>query len=327
MHSYLDPSSTGRRYISIVIPAYREESNISPFWRELRAVITPLERDYDFEVIFIDDGSTDGTWREIARIARDDPRVRGIRFSKNFGKEIALTAGIEQAKGHAIITIDADGQHPPERIRDFIDQWRDGYDIVYNKRPHTQGISIFKGLTSRIFYALVNLVSTCRIEPASTDYRLIDRRVAEAFLRLHEKNRIYRGLIDLLGFESTVLIFDAKERRDGGQSVYGPMKLLKLAIDSITSFSMLPLKLVGILGLLITFGGISILGVIILDRFGFFHFGFSNLAIIVVINTILTGIMLMSLGLIALYIANIHDEVRGRPLYIVRETIGGMQDE
>jgi len=307
-------------HVSFVIPAYREAWNIAFISHAIRDVMKSLERQYTYEIIFINDGSPDTTWQEIEKQSWESDHVRGINLSRNFGKEIALTAGLECARGDLAITLDADGQHPPEKIPDFLKEWEKWSKIVYNRRPITHGASRIKRISSRLFYVLFNTISDFKLEPGTTDYRLIDRQVIDAFLQFHEKNRFYRWLIDWLGFDKTCLIFDADPRRSGKASYhYG--KLLKLAINNLTSFSLFPLKLVGYTGLLVTFSSLIILFIQFLDKIHVLDFWFSNIGIIVVLNTIMIGIVLMSLGLIGLYIANIHEEVIGRPLYIIKEKI------
>ena len=310
-----------KKLISFVVPAYREEKNISLFYDEFKKTFTNLEKKYDYELIFVNDGSPDETWAEILKICEIDENVKGINLSRNFWKEIALTAGIEHSLGDAVITIDADGQHPVEKIPQFLDSWKEWYDIVYNKRPKTEGATWFKGFSSKIFYKIYNAVSDFKLEEYTTDYRLLDRRLVNNFKKFGEKNRMYRGLTDWMGFKKKALIFDAKKRLDGGSSSYGYKALYELAVNSLTSFSVFPLKLVGYLGFLMTFiGGILFLFVLI-DRFTINNFNFSNIAGILLVNTILIGIVLMSLGLMALYIARIHEEVQARPMYLVDEKI------
>lgn len=308
-----------KKLISFVIPAYREEKNISLLYFELREVLLKLEQSYDFEIILVNDGSPDATWFEIEKLCAEDNRVKWINLSRNFGKEIALTAGIEHSLGDAVITLDGDGQHPVEMIPDFLKEWSSGYDIVYNKRPKILGASLGKKLSSRIFYSLFNALSEFSLEADTTDYRLLDRKVVVYFLKFTERNRLYRGIIDWIGFEKKALIFDAKARLDAGQANYSFQKLLKLAIDSLTSFSVVPLKLVGYLGVIMTLLSSLLFVFVIIDKFTIDKFSFSNIAAIMLINTTLIGIVLMSLGLIALYIARIHEEVQGRPMYIVKD--------
>jgi polyisoprenyl-phosphate glycosyltransferase len=305
------------KLISIVIPAYREERNISYIYGELVPVLSSLQG-YDYEIIFVNDGSPDRTWQEIEHLCESDTRVKWVHLSRNFGKELAITAGLEHAVWDIIITIDADGQHPATRIPEFITAWEAWHEIVYNKRPDTNGASWIKKATSKLFYSAFNAISEFHIEPGTTDYRLLDRAVVDAYLRFSEKNRMYRWLIDWLWFSRKALIFDAESRVHGDAS-YDYRMLFRLALHSLTSFSSFPLKLVGYMGFLIVFiGGITLFFQFI-DKIGITHFWFSNIGIVIVINTIMVGVVLMSLGLIGIYIANIHEEVIGRPLYIVKK--------
>lgn len=314
-----------KKLISLVLPAYNEQKNIPLIYDALlHAVIPKISDRYDIEMIFVNDGSSDeGKTRwEIAILWQKDPRVKGINLSRNFGKEIALTAGIEAAKGEAVITLDVDGQHPITKIPAFIEEWEVGYDIVYNKRPEIHGSSWLKRFTSKLFYRLFNAISSFKLESQTTDYRLLDRKVVTVFLQFKEKNRMYRGLIDLLWFEKKALVFDSLPNRVGRKPSYSYHKLMKLALDSLTSFSVWPLKLVAMVGITITF--LSFIGLVfIVSSIFIFHnpWWFTNLGFFTLINTFFIGIVMISLGLIAVYIANIHEEVQNRPLYITQGTI------
>ncbi len=311
--------SSQKKLVSLVIPTYKEEKNISLLYKEIVLTLSSLEKEYEFEIIFVNDGSPDMTWFEIEKLCAGNKRIKGINLSRNFGKEIALTAGIEHARGDAVITFDGDGQHPVEKIPEFLKEWESGYDIVYNKRPRIEGSSLLKRISSKIFYSFFNALSEFSLEADTTDYRLIDRKVVDYFLKFTERNRLYRGIIDWIGFEKKALVFDAKLRLDAGISSYSFKKLFKLAMDSLTSFSVIPLKLVGYLGVLMTLLSTVLFIFVLVDKFTVDNFSFSNIAAIMLINTILIGIVLMSLGLIALYIARIHEEVQGRPMYIVKD--------
>lgn len=309
--------SAPKKLISIVLPSYREEENISYIYGELLPILQNLEN-YEYEITFVNDGSPDRTWEEIEKICAQDARVKGVNLSRNFGKELAITAGLEHSHGDAVITLDADGQHPVEKIPEFIREWESGYDIVYNRRPQTRNATWIKKKSSDWFYAIFNKISEFKLESGTTDYRLLDRPVVEAYLRFSEKNRMYRGLVDWLGFSKKVLIFDAKDRAHG-QATYSAKMLIRLAIHSLTSFSFFPLKLVGWLGFFMTIVSSGLLMFVLIDKFTIDKFAFSNIAAMLLANTALIGIVLMSLGLIGLYIANIHEEVIGRPLYVVKD--------
>lgn len=307
-----------KQLVSLVIPAYREEKNISLIYSEIEKVLLSIKK-YDFEIIFINDGSPDDTWLEIAKLSKKDKRVKWINLSRNFGKEVSLTAGIEHAIWDAVITLDGDGQHPVEMIPDFITQWESWFQIVYNKRPKTDGASFLKNLSSKVFYGVFNSISEFELEDRTTDYRLLDRVVVDYFLQFPERNRLYRGIVDWLGFERKALVFDAKKRLDDGVSSYSYKKLWNLALNSLTWFSIFPLKMVGYLGFLMTFLSTLLFFFVIVDKLTIDKFSFSNIAALLLINMSLVWIVLMALWLIALYIARIHQEVQWRPMYIAKE--------
>ena len=307
-----------KELISIIVPVYNEEKNIVPFHAEIAGVFSDLP-DYDFEIIFINDGSKDNSILEINRIAESDKRIRILDFSRNFGKEIAMTAGCHFAKGGAAITMDADLQHPPELISEFIKKWREGNEVVYTIRRKNKGASLTKKITSKMYWWLFDKISSVQTEPHSTDFRLIDKKVIETFKKFPERGRIFRGIIDWMGFRRAKIEFTAPER-NFGRATYSYGKLFRLAINSITAFSLLPLRLAGYLGIIIT--SISFILLLIMAITEIFNkLFFTVMAFVVVGNTLLIGIVLVCLGFIALYIARIHDEVTGRPLYIIRNKI------
>jgi glycosyltransferase involved in cell wall biosynthesis len=304
--------------ISIVIPAYNEERNLPALFDALKKTFTTLDADAEF--IFIDDGSTDTSLAVMEKLASQDPRVRVIGLSRNFGKEIATTAGVHACTGDACIMIDADLQHPVELIPEFIRRWRGGAEVVVGVRESDADATSFRRLSSSAFYALMNAIAETPITPNATDFRLLDRAVIDEFNRFTERRRMTRALIDWLGFRREYVPFSAN-RRNEGVTRYGTLCRLRLAMSSIVSHSLFPLKLAGYLGVLITLVA-GALGLFILVEKYFLrdplHMGFSGSAILAVINLFLVGIMLSCLGLIALYIANIHGEVINRPLYAVR---------
>lgn len=306
--------------ILIIVPAYNEEKNIFPFFAELKKNIAPLEGKYSFETLFVNDGSTDNTLGEIEKLIESDKSVRFIDFSRNFGKEVATTAGINSCNGDACIMLDADLQHPIELIPEFIAKWEQGSDVVVGIRKASKSDGIIKRVGSRLFYSIINAIAEVKIVPNATDYRLMDRAVIEQFNRFTEINRMTRALIDWLGFKREYIYFDANERLHGVAS-YSFWKLFKLAMNSFISLSLVPLKIAGYLGIFITFfSGLS--GFYILLGKYIFHTHFAstfsdaeNLAILILF---LVGIILMSIGLLALYVANIHSEVINRPIYVIR---------
>ncbi|MDZ7611479.1 MAG: glycosyltransferase family 2 protein [Candidatus Moranbacteria bacterium] len=304
--------------ISIVIPIFNEEKNVRPLFERLKAVFD--KQSIKWELIFVDDGSQDGSVMEISGLAKKNKNVKAVFFSRNFGKEVALSAGCRYARGEAVITMDGDLQHPPELIPEILEKWRNGGEVVYTVRKENQGAGALKKLTSGIYWWLFGKISTLDSEPHSTDFRLMDRRVVDEINRFSERGRIFRGIVDWTGFKREKMEFSAEQRRNE-KAGYSYKKLFHLGVNSLTAFSLLPLKVAGFLGVLITSVSSLLFIVMIIVRWFIEPKFFSSLSFVVVINTVLIGIVLSCLGMIALYIARIHDEVTGRPLYIVRKKI------
>ena len=317
-----------QRLISIIVPVYNESASLPALYKELKASIHDLR--YKFEFIFIDDGSQDNSSAIVQDIAAHDSKVHLIAFARNFGKEIAVTAGLHAARGQAAIVLDADLQHPPALIKQFIHRWEKGATIVVGVRQAVSE-SLFKQFASRAFYWLLGLISSTNVTPHATDYRLLDRAVIDAFGRFTERHRLTRGLIDWLGFEREYIYFKAPARQHGGRS-YSYRQLVRLAIDSLTTHSLFPLKLAGYLGMIILLlaGPLGIFvyieKYILDDPYSLRITGTATLAIILLF---LVGLILVCLGLIALYIAHIHAEVINRPLYVVKPAAPwlGMDEE
>jgi dolichol-phosphate mannosyltransferase len=309
------------KLISIIIPAHNEEKNIPLVYAELQKVSKSLADKYVFEVLFVNDGSGDGTIREIEKLADADQNVKYIDFSRNFGKEVATTAALNNCQGDACIILDADLQHPVELIPEFVKKWEQGAEVVVGIRNKNKSVGLMKKIGSKIFYKIINRIAEVKVIPNATDFRLLDRVVIDEFNRFTETNRMTRALIDWLGFKRDFIYFNANERINGDAS-YSFWKLFKLALNSFVSLSLLPLKLAGNLGMAITFVS-GIAGLYILLGKYFFHWRFAstfsdaeNLAILILF---LVGIILVSIGLMALYIANIHSEVINRPMYVIRK--------
>lgn len=309
------------KLISIVIPAYNEAANIPLIYEELMKVWENLREKYDFEIIFINDGSKDNTQKALEELADKNGNIKYIQFSRNFGKEIATTAGFQNVSGEAVILIDADLQHPPEFIPDFLGKWEKGADVVIGIRKDYKQIGIFRRFCNFIFYKTQNLISDTKILPSETDYRLIDKKVINEFNKFTERGRIIRGLIDWLGFEKRYVSFSVNERRTH-KSGYNFPKLAKMAFEILVSHSLFPLKIAGYLGVIITLcsGGLGLFifveKYLLKDPRGLAFTGTATLAVLILF---LIGIVLCCLGLIALYVANIHNEVVNRPLYIIKK--------
>lgn len=304
--------------VSLIIPSYNEEGNIFAFYKQLVGELTK-KPDLSYELIYINDGSRDGTAHELKKLAKKDKNVRVITFLRNFGKEIATTAGIHHAKGKAVIMLDADGQHPPELIHTFIDKWREGAKIVVGVRKKNQKEGFIKKFGSKFFYNIINNIADTRLIPGATDFRLIDETIKDEFLKFTERNRITRGLIDWMGSEKETVEFIANPRM-GGEASYKVSKLVQLAINSFVSLSLAPLYFSGYAGLVISplalIAGLFVIveQLILGDPLGLDISGAVMLGILLIF---LVGLLLISQGLTALYISHIHSETQNRPLYII----------
>jgi len=307
-----------RQVISVIIPVYNEEANIPLIYKAIKKVVTPLE--FNFEFIFVNDGSQDGSLQALETLSRKDKRVKVIDFARNFGKEMAITAGLHEAVGDAALIIDADLQHPVELIPEFIAKWEDGIDVVIGVRESYGKEPFLKKFYSALFYKLFNAITETKTVPHATDYRLIDRAVIDAFKQFKEQNRIARGLIDWLGYRREYIYFTASERING-LPTYSFLKLARLALDTLVGHTLLPLRLAGWIGIFITGLASTAMAFILIERFGMhdpWNLRISGTAMLADFNMILIGIVLMSLGLISLYVANIHDQTIARPLYAIR---------
>lgn len=308
------------KLISVIIPIYNEAINVSLIYNAVIAEFAKFGADFDYELIFIDDGSVDSSLSEIKGIADKDQKVKYIEFSRNFGKEVATTAGINNAKGNAAILIDADMQHPPRLIPEFVAKWQDGFDMVIGVRQQNSREGFIKKIGSMVFYSIMNIISETDMTARGTDYRLIDKKIINEFNRFTEHNRITRGLLDWLGFKKAYISFVADPRVNGVAS-YKKIKLMKLAVSTFISHSLFPLRLAGYLGVLIILFSGSLGFFIFVNKYIIndpFSFNFSGPAILAVINLFLIGIVLSCLGLISLYIGNIQNESLNRPLYVIR---------
>ena len=307
--------------IAIIVPAYNEEDNLRIFFKETNEIIQNLE-DYTWEFIFIDDGSDDSTWRIIDEMSNFHKSVRGVRLSRNFGKELALTAGVLESTEEldAVILMDADLQHPPSAIPQLVQQWESGHQIVTTQRKSIR-YSMWREIGSNFFYFMLNNFSKLNIQQKATDFRLLDQQVVKVIKDFPERNRFFRGIIDWVGFKKTSIIFDSPDRT-GGKSTFSFNGLFNLAVNSFTSFSLMPLRVTGYLGVAVTaISGILFLYMVI-SHLVLGLTLFTKLAYFVVFNTLLFGIVLVALGLIAWYIGSIHTEVSSRPLYIVQDRVG-----
>lgn len=306
-----------KELISVIVPMYFEEGVARECYERLKNVME--KNDYQFELIFVNDGSTDRTLDILDEIADKDKRAKVINFSRNFGHQIAVTAGIDFAKGDALIIIDADLQDPPELIPDLINKWQEGYDVVYAKRKQRKGETWFKLITAKYFYKFLNYMSDIDIPKDTGDFRLVDRKVANVFRKMTERNRFVRGMFSWIGFRQTYVEYE-RDERFAGETKYPLRKMIKFASDGIISFSTKPLRLVMTMG----FASVMVSVLVLLYTFFVFLFGREvepGWASIMVAITFFSGIQLLGVGIVGQYIARIYEESKNRPNYIVKDTI------
>jgi len=297
--------------VSVVAPVYNEEGTIGEFHARVCAALQGLP----FELVLVDDGSSDGSPLMLETLAASDPRVRVIHLSRNFGHQTALTAGLDHASGDAVVMLDADLQDPPELITTMLEHWRAGCDVVYAVRQERLGESRFKLTTARWFYRLFDKLAQVPLEHNSGDFRLLDRRALDALLSMRERNRFLRGMTVWVGYTQAAVSYQ-RDSRYAGETKYTLSKMLKFSLDAISSFSHRPLQLATLFGFLIsTLAFVAIPIVVVLRILGSYLPGFSALTIVVLL---LGGIELIAIGIIGEYVGRIYDEVKGRPLYLVR---------
>ncbi len=304
--------------LSLVIPCYNEEDNLDYLFERLQSVLESLHSTY--EIICINDGSKDNTLGRLIEYHQRNPLIKVINFSRNFGKEAALTAGLDYATGNAIIPIDADLQDPPELITELLAKWREGYDVVYAVRRSRSGESWLKKFTANNFYRIIGKISSIPIPADTGDYRLLDRRVVEALKKLPERNRFMKGLFSWVGYKQIAIYFD-REPRKGGKSSFNYWKLWNFALDGITSFSSFPLKIWGYFGIFIS-GFALFYGLFLVIKTLILGIDVPGYASTIVAILFLGGIQLITLGIIGEYIARMYEEVKNRPLYLVRDSYG-----
>ena len=305
--------------ISVVIPMYYEEEVANECYKKMTEVLSKIDG-YDYELICVNDGSKDKTLKILKDIANNDKCVKVISFSRNFGHQAAVTAGIKYITGDAIVIMDADLQDPPELIPDMLKLWEEGNEVIYGKRKTRKGESAFKILTAQMFYSFLNAMSEVEIPKNTGDFRLVDRKVIDVINSLPEHNKFLRGLFSWVGFEQKAFLYDRPERKLG-TTKYPFKKMSKLASDGILSFSTKPMKIVGGLGVISILFSIAVLIYSLCSYFGQWNNLTPGWTSIMVCITFFAGVQLLSLWVLSEYISRIYDESKGRPEYIIKEKI------
>lgn len=304
--------------ISIIIPAHNEEKNIPIIYSEITELFSK-SKNYQYEIIFVNDGSNDNSWNVIKKLAQKNKHVRGICFSRNFGHQVAIEAGMKNAKGDAVVMIDCDGQQPVKIIKNLVLEWGKGADIVNTIRKDTEGTSFIKRITSNLFYSLINKFSDTKIIPGAADFRLLDKKVVKVLNEFPENSKFYRGLINWIGFKTSYIDYVAKERIHG-QTSYTFKKMYRFATDGLTGFSNFPLSIAKYIGLTICISGF--LGLLIMIMIALIkHTYFPIWLYIIVALFVLSGLQFIVLWFIGNYIGRIYFQQKNRPTYIVDKNI------
>ena len=312
---------TKKKLISIVSPAYNEEKNIFPLIKDVTLVMKSLSSKYDYEYILVDDGSIDGTWNKILEAAKKNKKIKGLSLSRNFGQQLAITAGLDLVCGDCVIYCDSDLQHPPQVFPKLIEKWEKGAKVVHAQRLDSEDKRIIKKILSRLFYALVNLLSNIPIKPGMADFKLLDREIYTKLNKMRERSRFLRGMVPWLGYRSETVTYKAG-KRNAGTPWYNIRRNITFAKDGILAISTKPLVWIGYLGLaltIISFLAMAISFVVMILKSDLRYI--SPVLILVMFNTFLFGIVLTSLGVVALYISFLHQEIIKRPLYLVAKKV------
>lgn len=312
------PLNSGTVELSVIIPLYNEELNIDCLFERLTLVLNRLNMKY--EIICVNDGSKDNTIERLIDYHYKNPVIKIVNLSRNFGKEIALSAGLDYANGAAVVPIDADLQDPPELIAEMVEKWREGYDVIYATRRSRNEETWLKRFTANAFYRTLNRISLVPIPHDTGDFRLLDRRVVDALKKMPERNRFMKGLFSWVGFKQTSIYFDRPARYQG-ESTWNYWRLWNFALDGITSFSFIPLKVWSYIGVLVAIPSFFYASFLVL-RTLIFGIDLPGYASIMVAILFLGGVQLVSLGVIGEYLGRVYEEVKRRPLYLVRDAYG-----
>lgn len=304
--------------VSIVCPAFQEEELLPHFHAELGAVLAGLESDYRFEILYVEDGSPDRTLAVIKELARLDPRVGFVSLTRNFGHQVSLTAGLEHARGDVVISMDTDLQHPPAVLPRLLEQWRAGHEVVITVRADDRRLGLFKRLSSNLFYRVMAQFSDTDVRLAASDFRLLSRKALQALLQMRENHRFLRGMVQWLGFPAAEVRFTPDERR-AGMSKYTMRRLIRLAGDGLFSFSRIPLRMAFHLGVLVILVGLVHSGWLCWRGWSGNEPSAGVLVYLLLFSHLLTGTVLCALGVLGEYVGRIYEQVKGRPLYVLKE--------
>jgi dolichol-phosphate mannosyltransferase len=311
------------KFISIVVPVYNEEDNIEFFYQEVCKHMEPLP--YKFELLFVDDGSSDATPLLLEKLSQQDSRVRGLIMARNYGHQLALTCGLDHADGDGVITMDGDMQHPPEMLPVLLAKWEEGFEVVQTIRISTEGVSWFKSITSGLFYKLINAMSKVHIQEGGSDFRLLDKAVVQSFRRYKERARFIRGMIGAIGYRQALVEFIAP-KRFAGTSKFSLRKMIHFALDGITAYSKLPLRFAFFMGLLFALISFAVTMHVVYIKL-FTPEAVPGWATISASILFLGGLQLLGLGIIGEYVGRIFEEVKQRPLYLLRVELKQQQKE
>ncbi len=301
--------------LSVIIPAYNEKLNIGHSYNKITSILDA--ECIEFELVYVDDGSKDDTWIEVQNFAKTDQRIHGVRFSRNFGKEAAIFAGLEKAKGDCVVVIDCDLQHPPKKIVDMYRLWEEGFEVIEGVKSDRGKESFLHGAFARLFYKIITTASDIDMERAS-DFKLLDRKAVNVLLNMKEKNAFFRALSSWVGFKTISVEFEVEERI-AGESKWSSWALMKYAVNNITSFSSAPMQIVTFLGVIMLIISV-ILGMnsLIQKANGTALGGFTT---VIIIELFVGSVIMISLGIIGIYISKIYEEVKARPRYVKTEEI------
>jgi polyisoprenyl-phosphate glycosyltransferase len=309
--------TVGRPLLSVVVPVFNEEESIPLFYDRMTKVLSTMDG-FEYEIVFIDDGSHDSSFEQLSRLSARDPRVGVLRFSRNFGHQIAITAGLDEVRGDCVVVIDSDLQDPPEVVPEMVDQWRNGFDVVYGVRSERQGETAMKLMTASLFYRMLGRLTNLQIPANVGDFRLMSRRVVDQLKLLREKDRFVRGLVSWVGFRQTGVTY-SREARRAGVTKYPLAKMMKFAFDGTTSFSTAPLKLATWTGYIAALLAVLyLLSVFVQRAMGITVEGWAT---IMVAMLFLGSVQLICLGILGEYLGRIFNEVKPRPMYVIAERL------